>query len=99
LTKAWVNFNGTTGAVRASYNVGSVTRVATGQYTINFTSALSDANYSAVASTSWGSSANAFTAMFYQGGVQAPTTTSFKIETRGGGSLQDPDYVLITVDR
>tara|TARA_Y100000004_G_scaffold8834_1_gene9740 strand:+ start:12 stop:395 length:384 start_codon:yes stop_codon:yes gene_type:complete len=45
--KAWINFNGTgTVAIRDSFNVSSVTDVATGRYTINFTSgALADANY------------------------------------------------------
>ena len=42
---AWVYFNGTTGAVTAAYNVGSVTRNSTGTYTLNFTNTLSDANY------------------------------------------------------
>jgi hypothetical protein len=46
--KAWVNFNGTgTVAIRASYNVSSVTDNGVGNYTINFTEALADANYSA----------------------------------------------------
>jgi len=45
-TRAWVNFTGvTTAAVTASYNVSSVTRNATGDYTLNFTTALADANY------------------------------------------------------
>jgi hypothetical protein len=45
--KAWVNFNGTgTVAIRASYNVSSITDNGTGDYTINFTNALADANYS-----------------------------------------------------
>ena len=48
--RAWVNFNGTgTVAIRASYNVSSITDNGTGIYTINFTTALSDANYSVVA--------------------------------------------------
>ena len=48
--KAWVNFNGTgTVAIRADFNVNSITDTATGQQTINFSNALSDANYSAVA--------------------------------------------------
>jgi hypothetical protein len=46
--KAWVNFDGTGGAtIRGSYNVSSVTYNGTGDYTINFTNALSNANYSA----------------------------------------------------
>jgi hypothetical protein len=45
--KAWVNFNGTgTVAIRASGNVSSITDNGTGDYTVNFTTALPDANYS-----------------------------------------------------
>jgi hypothetical protein len=46
LCKAWVNFNGTgTVAIRASYNVSSITDNGVGDYTVNFTTALADANY------------------------------------------------------
>jgi hypothetical protein len=46
---AWVNFNGTgTVAIRSSYNVSSITDNGTGDYTINFTTALADANYCGV---------------------------------------------------
>ena len=51
--KAWVNFNGTVATpstIRSSYNVSSVTRTATGTYTVNFTNALADANFSAMLS-------------------------------------------------
>lgn len=49
LCAAWVNFNGTgTVAIRASYNVSSITDNGVGDYTVNFTSALPDANYSIV---------------------------------------------------
>ena len=45
--RAWVNFNGTgTVAIRASGNVTSITDNGTGDYTVNFTTAMSDANYS-----------------------------------------------------
>ena len=48
LCKAWVNFNGTsTVAIRASYNVSSITDNGTADYTVNFTTALADANYAA----------------------------------------------------
>ena len=44
--RAWVNFNGTgTVAIRASGNVSSITDNSTGNYTVNFTTALADANY------------------------------------------------------
>jgi len=46
--RAWVNFNGTgTVAIRASGNVSSITDNGTGDYTINFATALPDANYAA----------------------------------------------------
>ena len=46
--KAWVNFNGTgVVAMRANFNVSSITDNAEGDYTINFTTALTDANYTA----------------------------------------------------
>jgi hypothetical protein len=49
--KAWVNFNGTITSGenrRASFNVSSVVRNGTGDYTVNFTNAMPDANYAAV---------------------------------------------------
>jgi hypothetical protein len=50
--RAWVNFNGTgTPAIRAAGNVSSITDAGTGLYTVNFTTAMPDINYSAVAST------------------------------------------------
>jgi hypothetical protein len=44
--KAWVNFNGSgTVAIRASGNVSSITDNGTGDYTVNFTTAMADTNY------------------------------------------------------
>jgi len=49
LCRAWVNFNGTgTVAIRASFNVSSITDNGTGNYTVNFTNAMPDANYAVV---------------------------------------------------
>jgi hypothetical protein len=46
LCRAWVNFNGTgTVAIRAQFNVSSITDNGTGDYTVNFSNALSDTNY------------------------------------------------------
>jgi len=61
--RAWVNFNGTgTVAIRASGNVTSITDNGTGDYTVNFTAALADANYSAVYGTQFdtGTTSNPF---------------------------------------
>jgi len=47
--RAWVNFNGTgTPAIRSSGNVTSITDNGTGDYTVNFTNAMPDANFTAV---------------------------------------------------
>ena len=55
--KAWVNFNGTgTVAIRGSLNVSSITDNGTGDYRVNFTTAMADANYSTVGMASRGSS-------------------------------------------
>jgi hypothetical protein len=46
--RAWVNFDGYTGAtttIKGSFNVSSVTYNSTGDYTINFTTAMSNTNY------------------------------------------------------
>lgn len=52
MCRAWVNFNGTTAAINAQGNVASVTRTAAGTFTVAFTTALPDANYIIVGTTS-----------------------------------------------
>jgi hypothetical protein len=52
--RAWVNFNGTgTVAIRDDGNVTSITDNGTGDYTVNFTTAMPDANYSVVLGNNW----------------------------------------------
>lgn len=49
MARAWVNFNGTgTVAIRASGNVTNITDNGTADYTVNFTTAMTDTNYCAV---------------------------------------------------
>jgi hypothetical protein len=46
IAKAWVNWTGSTGAINGTaFNVSSITRNGTGDYTINFTTAMPNANY------------------------------------------------------
>jgi hypothetical protein len=46
MCRAWVNFNGTgTVAIRGSGNVSSITDNGAGNYTVNYTTAMPDANY------------------------------------------------------
>lgn len=79
--RAWVNFNGTgTVAIRASGNVTSITDNGTGDYTVNFTTAMPDANYAPV----FGSTNNASgTGRDQNIGVKnnvAPTTSALRIQ-------------------
>ena len=45
IPKAWVNYNLLTQSIRSSFNVSSVTYNATGQFTVNFTTAFANAEY------------------------------------------------------
>ena len=59
MCRAWVNFNGTgTVAIRDSGNVSSITDNGTGDYTVNFTTAMQDANYAAIITGATGDTAS-----------------------------------------
>ena len=97
--KAWVNFNGTgTVAIRANHNVSSITDNATGDYTINFSSSLADANY---AVTSIGQNVpgvgNNGTSHIYT--ASAPTASAVRILYSIGNSPFDPDYGNVVIFR
>lgn len=84
--RAWVNFNGTgTVAIRASGNVTSITDNGTGDYTVNFTTAMPDVNYSwAAGDSSWGIIWNYITM----------STTQFRFQTgNGSGALGDRSII------
>jgi hypothetical protein len=78
--RAWVNFNGTgTVAIRASGNVTSITDNGTGIYTINFTTAMPDANYSAVLTCNESASGSGTGIIARM--VNTATTSALPIET------------------
>jgi hypothetical protein len=94
ICKAWVNFNGTTspGTIRSSYNVSSVTKNATGRWTVNFSTPMANANYSAVASGSRdasGSQVGVFVTNFLSG--------SFDINEVAGATFFDIPTVTAAV--
>jgi hypothetical protein len=103
--RAWVNFNGTgTVAIRASGNVTSITDNGTGDYTVNFTTAMPDANYSPNVNMNinWGSGVPYGVLLFTKlSANSAPTTASFSFTTwtSSGGAQIDPPYVLASVFR
>ena len=101
---AWVNFDGTlTGTItpRANYNISSVTKNGTGDYTLNFTNILSDANYSYVVSVGRNASGYTIPTLNMNGANTsvAPTTLSARFSTllHTGASFQDSAYINVVV--
>ena len=102
--RAWVNFNGTgTVAIRASGNVTSITDNGTGDYTVNFTTALEDANYAIAGSCRRASVDNNANATVTLSGFSVQTVSSFRVFTAssnaGGYQVFDPDIVSLIVQR
>ena len=95
--RAWVNFNGTgTPAIRASGNVSSITDNGTGEYTVNFTTAMPDANYSIVGTTDF---AAAFV-VCTDSSSAAPAAGSCRVNCRNSGaSLTDSAFMFVSVFR
>lgn len=98
LCRAWVNFNGTgTVAIRASGNVSSITDNGVGDYTVNFTTAMSDANYS-VTGTSCERSAAA--SWFYLSTQLAGFAAgSIRVGSRDYNSPQDGQFIGVAIFR
>ena len=109
--KAWVNFNGTGNVVRASYNVSSITDNGTGDYTVNFTNALTDANYSVVGFSNledFTSTSNAYAGICTHKGATR-TSSSMRIQSNRmessstastiGPILQDQELICVTIFR
>jgi hypothetical protein len=96
--KAWVNFNGTgTVSIRGSMNVSSITDNGTGNYTVNFTTALADANYAAAGFAA----ESAFSVGITVGnfGTLTQTTTAFRFNTTYGTTSYDCTQVHMTIHR
>lgn len=100
--RAWVNFNGTgTVAIRASGNVTSITDNGTGDYTVNFTTAMPDANYACSFATQRSATNTDVYAGLYFGASQSQTASSVRIQTRTGStsSVEDVTCAQISVFR
>lgn len=98
IAKAWVNFNGTgTPAIRASFNVSSITDNGTGLFTANFTTALPDGNYATNITTRYTGSGDTLMAC-----IQGSSFSTSSIAARimdSGFNLKDPTEVSIAVFR
>jgi len=95
--RAWVNFNGTgTVAIRGSGNVTSITDNGVGDYTVNFTTALVDANYGYAVTSGNGGNDVYSTAPY----VTAPTVSAFRVVALlGARTALDCSHVSVSIFR
>jgi hypothetical protein len=98
--RAWVNFNGTgTVAIREDGNVSSITDNGTGDYTVNFTTAMPDANYAVSALTSDSGVPNRAIALKT---TTTPTTSLVRVQassTSVSDSGVDGEYISVAIFR
>ena len=96
--KAWVNFNGTgTVAIRAAFNVSSITDNGVGDYTVNFTAALADANYAPTFGSNWNGAGPNYICAW---STVTLTASSLRItQTSAVGALTDEDFCTVSVFR
>ena len=98
--RAWVNFNGTsTVAIRASFNVSSITDNGTGDYTVNFTNAMPDANYSVAGSAKEADSGTTDTVFKIAEVASNPASGSVRIITGGASTAWDSNTAMVSVFR
>jgi len=94
--RVWVNFNGTgTPAINGSGNVTSITDNGTGDYTVNFTNALTDANFSAQSSV--GNNSGGFAEIITN--IKNRGAGSIRIENVRSAAPIDVTYVDVAVFR
>ena len=101
--KAWVKFDGTSGTIgsgHANLNVSSITDNGTGDYTINFTSALADTNYTVVGTTCTTSGTDTSAGYVTESRQTARTTSAVRIRTLNGSqAYTDLPIVSVVVIR
>jgi hypothetical protein len=100
--RAWVNFNGTgTVAIRGSGNVTSITDNGTGQYTVNFTTAMPDVNYAVSTGLAKGAIGvdDAIQGAARVGQITSNTSVTLGCVTNPGTAFVDMDYVTASVFR
>ena len=102
MCRAWVNFDGTgTVAIRASYNVSSITDVGVGIYTVNFIAPMPDANYALVVGGNALSNGSTYTFPIgrLNGTYTANAVDVVQTATGGGGSNADPTIMTVAIFR
>lgn len=96
--RAWVNFNGTgTVGIRGSGNVSSITDNGAAYYTVNFATAMPDANYSANASFGMNSNATQNPNMIICPAENVWSASSIQVRAYYGGSYTAEDSPMVSV--
>jgi len=99
LCRAWVNFNGTgTVAINAQFNVSSITDNGTGDYTVNFSNAMSDANFCADGTSSYASTPNSI-GWDVQLGSQATGSVRMRTTNTINGGVADSENNSVAIFR
>jgi hypothetical protein len=99
LCKAWVNFNGTgTVAIRAAFNVSSITDNGTGQYAVNFTVAMADVNYCVTGASSTNGTTNGVLLAAGNTG-NSTTSASALVLDNASTNLMDAQAVYVAIFR
>jgi hypothetical protein len=97
--RAWVNFDGTgTPAIRASGNVSSITDNGTGDYTVNFTTAMPDVNYAGLV-TAGDYNANGRSAGGYTNATRLAGSYRVYTTNASQNAVLDCDTVYVAVFR
>lgn len=99
--RAWVNFNGTgTVAIRQSFNVSSITDNGVGDYTVNFTTAMPDADFCTVANGRYDNAegvGSAGTAVTMARSATGQTTSSTRVVSFATSTGLSIDYLSVVV--
>ena len=94
VAKAWVSFT-SDGTIQSSYNVTSVSKTATGRYTINFTTAMANTNYAVVCTP--GTDNNAGIRAIAYVGNSGKATGSVAINCHNLSADYDPPVLSVIV--
>ena len=97
IPKAWVNFNGSSAAIRSSFNCSSITRTTTGSYTMNFTTALSSADFVITGTAGSGNVYGNYGFSNRGQGSNSTTTATFNTYITHTTSLADCDLTTVAI--
>jgi hypothetical protein len=102
IAKAWCNFNGTSGAINGSFNVSSVTRNGTGDYTLNFTTAMANSTYAVnVSAPAYSTTNGTALAQIYGSGTVGSagtqSTTQIRVAYIANTTYFDPAMYYVSI--